>query len=262
MFFIRKNKKFILNYEFVRGALAGMCIGESIGFQIKQKSIEELNKFPVEDFLGFGDNKTWGGENLFFFEIFYKNIPEFDFLNIKNYSHCVEKEEELSKLILLFDKQVVGKNVLFEMKNHNSQKSYILILVYLIQKIFSKSKKQAIRRKIFKILKKYFFEFYRMKIGQIEKFFCEYEFFNKKEFDWKIIFFLCIRSLIYETSFENFLLSILNKGYYSQISGSIAGFVGGFVYGYASIPQKWIMELENNDKIINLTDIVLKKSQL
>jgi len=257
-FFNKKPIKSAVTVSKIKGAFIGGGIGESMGLPVKNKTEEELSVNPVSDFLGYGDISEPGGVNF----LYYASMSDFikflyDNQGIKNgvkhfFSICNTwynikiKDEEQRLRIIIPCACISGMLYSFCKKDETAAlkeisdilcdettapAAFIFYTSYYIS--LGEKPKNAINkswRNTKKMLKKIGLKIYSDSFTtRLHKILTDC-FSNSFDFKTNVLF--CI-----------------NKGFYPDLTGNIAGFFSGLFCGLENIPYIWSGFLQKKDAI-------------
>lgn len=246
--FTKKKVRNTITISKIKGAFIGSGIGESLGLPVKNKTEEELLKNPVSDFLGYGDMSEPAGINSLCYESlsdftkylyenngikngithFFKLCNNWYIIKVKDeeqrlriiipcacisgilYSFCSADEKKALEAIpdILCDEVIVPAAFIF-------YTSYFISTDHDPKTAIKKSKK-----KTQKLLKKI-----GLKIN-------EHSFTNS-------IYNILTNCFSESYDFKQNVLYCVNKGFYPDLAGNIAGFLSGLFCGLENIPYIW-----------------------
>lgn len=253
--FYKSSKNNQIDSDKIKGAIFGIAIGEALGIQVKNKTSEELHKYPLTDFVSYTDYVTAGGEFGY-----YTNqiINDLTFAQKSNIESNIFIE-----ILSSFFKEKSIKNIQKKYTNKDNLQllyaAYLVVYImhfvnsgYPITKAFKFSQKKARYYSKYKIkrinMKNINFNYTEILLTQ--------HIFNTKYNNLLKSILIVINNLFEVDKFEKNVLQTINLGFNTDISGAISGLLAGFMYGYSNIPKSWKMQMKNFDTLLNVCNII------
>ncbi|MBQ3656873.1 MAG: hypothetical protein II956_08540 [Bacteroidales bacterium] len=256
--FVKKETSSTVTISNIKGAFIGSGIGESLGLPVKNKTEEELSANPVSDFLGYGDISEPGGVNALCYESLSKYINFLSdnngikqgvkhFFGLCNIWYNIKVKDEDQRLRIIIPCACIA-GVLYSFCKRDQQTALNAIPDILCDEVIAPAAF-------------IFYVSYFISLGSNPKTAVKQSWNKTKKMLKKIglkinhdSFTATLHKILTDCFSKSFdfktnVLFCVNKGFYPDLTGNIAGFFSGLFCGLENIPYIWSGFLQKKDAI-------------